>query len=160
MFLHYGLFSFKLFIRKYIYMNKIMNVILSLTLIIQAAVFQVALPNLILCIGDDGHIALEWQEEQEHCRHNNLVNKTVFNDTENIHSGSQEVDCTDIGLHFHSSYAYKTQKGNKSINIAKIYGQQQLLVVNKFNKSRFTFITPTNLCNPTIELVKTTVLTI
>jgi hypothetical protein len=141
-------------------MIKVINYILSITLVIQAALFQIALPNLILCIGNTGHVALEWQEKQEHCRHDNLVSKIIFDSIENIHSGSQEVDCKDINLHFHSSFASKVQKENIIVNIEKTYVQKDLLATNNFRDSRIVSLEYPNYTNPTIDLVKTFVLTI
>jgi len=92
--------------------NKIINITLSFVLLLQAAFFQVALPNLVLCFGSDGHISFEWQFEKRLCSQENLVDSIIFSNSENKYAGTPEADCTDVYLHFHPSFAYKNHKKN------------------------------------------------
>lgn len=140
--------------------NKIFNITLSFILILQAAFFQIALPNLILCFGSDGHITFEWQSEEKLCDHENLVDSAMFSNSEKEFTGTPEADCTDIDLHFHPSFANKTQKKNNSLFVTKTFGQHNLWTTEKNNKYvtiNLHHIIPSN---PKIEAVQNTVLII
>jgi len=140
--------------------NKILHLIFSLTILLQAALFQVATPNLVLCIGDDGHIAFEWPNDKEHCSHDIELDRLIFSNSENKFAGINETGCTDIDLHFHPSSANKAQKKNHSIFSAKTFGQHNLWSMEKANKSTTINLQYNTLFNPIIETVKHTILII
>lgn len=120
--------------------NKILNIILSLTLLLQAALFQVALQNLVLCIAEDGQIALEWQSKENSCKHEDHSNKNIFNYNEIKSVATSEVNCNDIDLHFHPSVANKNQKTNYSLFILNTIGQLDLWSIeNIYNYTTINF---------------------
>lgn len=140
--------------------SKISSIILSFILLLQAAFFQIALPNLVLCFGEDGHISFEWQTDKVECSNENLINKYLFNNIEDEYERTCEEKCTDIDLHFHLSIAEKTQKKYHSLFSVKYFEQYNLWTTEKLNnyttKNIYNII-PSNL---KIEEVETTVLII
>ena len=105
--------------------RKLLPVLLGFSILLQAAFFQVAIPNLILCIGDNGHIAFEWRSLSAYGQHDDAPLPALFLLTEKKDSSSSELNCTDINLHFHPSRAEKTQKKS----ITKFSSK----VINTFN---------------------------
>ena len=84
---------------------KIPHIVLSLAVVLQVSLSQVALPNLVLCFGENGHFAFEFREGQEACEHNSLVNLPLLG-MNTIHKRTHDMGCYDINLHIHPSYAH------------------------------------------------------
>ena len=83
-------------------MKKQTSKILTHLLFIQALFFQVDLPELVLCFGDDGHIAIEATSAAE-CSYDNDGHNTtagVFQVLNEKHD-----DCNDLKLDLHFSNA-------------------------------------------------------
>jgi hypothetical protein len=76
--------------------NKITLPLLSLLILTYSTVLQFSIPSIVLCFGDDGHIAFEQSEEDFPCTdlgdHNN---HRADNHTDLAH---QDDDCEDIPL--------------------------------------------------------------
>ncbi len=85
--------------------KKILPVVLTLAVFLQVSLSQVALPNLVLCFGENGHFAFEFQEKQEACEHSSLVNLPLLG-MDTVHKRTHDMECSDINLHIHPSYAY------------------------------------------------------
>ncbi len=125
-------------------------------ILIQALFFQVDLPQLVLCFGDDGHIALE-NNDGVACGHpENMLAKAV----KKLQSISEQHDaCKDVILDWHFSNADLTKIKN---NIPKVssYFVQFFPSINKVNA--LSFIQKIFLIekNTTIESIHTTVLLI
>jgi hypothetical protein len=124
--------------------------------LVQALFFQVDLPQLVLCFGDDGHIALE-NSDGVICDHQENVLAKAVKKLQSI-SGRHD-DCKDVVLDWHFSNADLTKIKN---NIPKVssYFTQFFPSVNKVNALSFIqkiFIIENN---TTIESIHTTVLLI
>jgi hypothetical protein len=83
-------------------MKKQISKILTYLLFLQSLFFQVDLPELVLCFGDDGHVAIEVTSEAD-CVYDN--------DTPNTKASAFQVlnekhdDCNDLKLDLHFSNA-------------------------------------------------------
>jgi hypothetical protein len=140
--------------------NKI-KIFLSFSLLLQAMVFPIALPNLVLCFGGDGHIAFEVQDETNHCAHNDSDNSNILLRTEYEITGLASTDCTDINLHFYHFHADIVTKHNPILSNTSViipydvYYPKDVLSVNNAaiykNMPQF---------NSTLDAVKKTILLI
>jgi hypothetical protein len=115
--------------------QKLLPVILGFSVLLQAAFFQVALPNMVLCIGDNGHVAFEWRPLSGHGQHNDAPLPGLFSLIPKEHSVFSEFNCTDINLHFHPSHAERVQKTTK--DAFKIFStievRNQKIMANMFS---------------------------
>ena len=114
--------------------KKTLHIILGLAVFLHALFFQMALPNLVLCFGEDGHLALEWHGGQEVCEHNAFVSTQIFN-FDNFHVKTHDVECSDLNLHFHPAYAFKTLKKKSGavsdISLTTVYRSSMLKTTDK-----------------------------
>ncbi len=99
--------------------KKILHIFIGLALLLQALFFQVALPNLVLCFGEDGHLAFEFQVAQESCLHTSVLKNRLFSNAENGHVKNKDAQCTDLYLHFHTSFAHRdfNKQTHQSLNL-------------------------------------------
>lgn len=113
--------------------KKFQIITLSFVLLLQAIFFQIAMPNLILCFGDDGHIAFEWQTDDDDCTPGNPVIRMMFSKSGQEYRETPELDCTDINLHFHLSSAEKNQSKKHSLTQAKTYVSPKVWISQHHN---------------------------
>ena len=135
-------------------MNKSLNIIISFSMLVQAAVFQVALPNLVLCFGDDGHVAFELQNGSSQCDHNISVSNIFSFHPENELTEIAGMDCTDIDLHFHLSYTDKIQKKNHPTSSTLILEHFNFRVMEKvpfYSSVNHTHFSPQYTMNSAIK---------
>jgi len=118
--------------------GKLLNIGLSFLLILQAMVFQVALPNLVLCFGKDGRIAFELQNEDDHCIRANSVSNIVFGQAGMLNHGVHDNGCTDVDLHFHPASANKTHRENQSDDTALVSASSCLSAMISTNPTEST----------------------
>ncbi|HGY56278.1 MAG TPA: hypothetical protein ENK44_11275 [Caldithrix abyssi] len=122
--------------------NKILYGFLILALLLQTAYFQVALPNIVLCFGDDDHIAFEWRDSQGICEHSSLVNNRVLSATTSGHSETHNMECTDLSLHFHPAYASEVTKKQvqkvHNLSYIRLYNAIQMANTKQFFESHIT----------------------
>ncbi len=140
--------------------KKLLNIILSFSLLLQALVFQVALPNLVLCFGDDGHIAFELLGESSQCDHNDSAHNIIPFQSENEITGILVADCIDIDLHFFPSFAEHTQKKNYFTDTVKLIGQYLLWTNDCIPYSSCLKLTHFSPLDPIIGTIQSTVLII
>lgn len=133
---------------------------LIFVLFLQTIFFQVAIPNLILCFGKDGHIAFEWLPEDDDCTPGNPINHILFSGHEQEYREIPEVDCTDINLHWHPASAEKRQNQRHLLTQVKTY--VSIKVLTRENKSHLISYTLQHKSpsDPIIETVQGTVLLI
>ncbi len=87
-------------------MIKIKTFLLSLLLLSQTLLYQVSLPQLVLCIGEDGHVAIEGATEEATCLAHPLSFSGVApNATLYQAYHEQADDCVDIFLDWHMGIA-------------------------------------------------------
>ncbi len=101
--------------------RKILHLFLGFSIMLQAAFFQVAMPNLVLCIGEDGHVAFEWHSQNTSDHHKDSALPNLFIHSKTADSASDKANCKDINLHFHPSQAEKTQNKNIVKISAKLF---------------------------------------
>ncbi|KAA3657000.1 MAG: hypothetical protein DWQ10_14235 [Calditrichaeota bacterium] len=140
--------------------NKLLNILLSFTIMIQAAFFQVAIPNLVLCFSGNDHIAFEWQDKDGLCAQENPVNQTVFNTLKYQVAETPETNCTDIDLHFHPSFAHTAKKSKLSSSAVNTIYQHPSLSVAINDPSSVISLLQTTPFNPIIGMIENTVLII
>lgn len=80
--------------------NKFLKILLSFMILIQSMIFQVSSPDFILCIGDEGHFAVEISTNEHHSNVENHCSNTFFNKITSQHH-FQNNDCIDISLDYH-----------------------------------------------------------
>ncbi len=115
--------------------KKILHSLLGFTILLQAAFFQVAMPNLVLCIGDDGHVAFEWRSQNTSGRHKDSVIPNLFSHGKIAQPVAGKIDCTDINLHFHPSQAEKTHNKNVTKTILNVFYALEARNQEKINSS-------------------------
>lgn len=140
--------------------RKTLNIILSLSLTLQALVFHIALPNLVLCFGDDGHIAFELKGEMNQCAHDNTVSNIIPFLSENEIAKTPGVDCTDIDLHSHPSFADKIPKKNHTFYTTSTFEQSNFWKMRENPFTTSVGLTHTIPHNPIIGTLQSTVLII
>ena len=99
-------------------MKKYISKILTSLLFLQALFFQVDLPELVLCFGDDGHVAIEKKVETE-CDIDDFhdVSNQIFQILD-----PREDDCNDLTLDLHFSNAdIQKNKNNIPLSNSKLY---------------------------------------
>ena len=141
-------------------LKKLLNILIGYSILLQAALFQVALPNLVLCFGEDGHIEFEWQSEDSQCAADDLLDSTIFSDSNKDIYKSNEDNCTDINLHFHHSIADKTKikyYSDYSVNKTVFYNSDFIEDSKSFSLNNNK---NASIINPTIGVIKNTVLII
>jgi len=85
---------------------KIKTYILTLLLFAQTLLYQVSLPQLVLCIGEDGHVAIEGATEDEACLIHPLSTKNLEATAPLFQFIHDQADhCVDIFLDWHLSIA-------------------------------------------------------
>ncbi|KAA3616767.1 MAG: hypothetical protein D8M58_17320 [Calditrichaeota bacterium] len=133
-----------------------LKVVLAFFVLIQSLLFQVSLPELVLCFGDDGHIALESSERDADHKHD----KNHFSDLVKLFNQNDSDDCTDINLDWHFSNADVIKKSNKNLNHNSfVFVPNALLHTSKPSiKSNINIISNTN--KHTITSIQTTILLI
>jgi hypothetical protein len=132
------------------------KVLMTFFILTQALFFQVDLPQLVLCFGDDGHIALE-NSDGVACGHpENLLAKAVKK-LQSI-SGRHD-DCKDVILDWHFSNADLTKIKNSipkvSSHFAQFFPSENKTNTISFIKKIFLIEN-----NTTIDSIHTTVLLI
>ena len=137
-------------------MKKQISKILTHLLFLQALFFQVDLPELVLCFGEDGHIAIEKAIEKD-CRHDNDKFNIAY---KILLAFDQKHDaCNDLNLDLHFSNAnVKKNKNNVPQNNSNIY----ILAFSKHNNNYLNtkkkIQTTTN--KQTINIIHNTILLI
>ncbi|NOX38317.1 MAG: hypothetical protein GXO78_12365 [Calditrichaeota bacterium] len=120
---------------------------------------QVSFPDLVVCLGSDGHMALESQESWFHCEMSlEVSHKSLVGLLEKHPAYSS--DCLDIPLYQNAGYQFILAKNKLFLN-----GIQQVVLYPILMNARST---PTVCCehpsdhiaNPIIQTVETTVLLI
>lgn len=105
-------------------MKKQISKILIALVFAQTLLFQVDLPELVLCFGEDGHVAIEKASDNA-CEHDGdtaLQNIVKIKTIKPLHD-----DCTDITLDWHFSNADIVKKTNNNIkNISSGFLSQAL----------------------------------
>lgn len=141
-------------------LRNLLIIIVSYAVLLQAALFQVALPNLVLCIGENGHLAFEWQSKDSQCVADDLLNYSIFYDSGEDIYNSEEINCTDINLHFHPSFAGKT----KIINYSKFTENKSIFYKIDITESTkyFSFLNTNHITylNSVLESLQNTILII
>ena len=93
--------------------NKILKIFLSLLIIAQSMIFQVSAPQLVLCVGDEGHVAVE-VSENSHSDIDAHNFKALFAENRTKHHLIND-DCFDIPLDYHFGSSHISNK--KSIKL-------------------------------------------
>lgn len=131
--------------------------LLATLLFLQSLFFQVDLPQLVLCFGPDGHIALERTSNPANCHENDSVSETAALLTVPEFGHDQ---CDDVSLDWHFSRAAKNVL--KKSYIAQINNAVLTYPYSNLSEVRLN-VSATNLykTNPRLEtLLKSTVLII
>ncbi|HES59123.1 MAG: hypothetical protein JW956_03615 [Calditrichaceae bacterium] len=137
-----------------------LKILLSLSLLLQTMVFQVSLPNLVLCFGEDGHIAFEWQDNTNHCAHNSSFSYNFLFETKSEITAKVGAGCTDINLHFLPSYADSIKKQNQTLTSAAFMALGDINYLKDampFNSNQYR---KNPQFNPILDAVKNTILII
>lgn len=138
-------------------MTKKLSIILIKLLFAQALLFQVDLPQLVLCFGDDGHIAIE-KTNGSMSEHEGLHFTKAAAVLQTINEA--HADCTDIKLDWHFSNAKIVKLKNKTFrdNTSLYVPFSPLQHANLFLTRAYT-IRP-NLNVQTAQVIHTTILLI
>lgn len=140
--------------------SKHLNITLIFALFMQTLFFQVALPSLVLCFGEDGHIAFEWNDTSTQCKFDAPVQQSNFNVEIKDYLEKPETDCTDINLHFHNSLAEKSKNQKYPTNINKSFLPDYISDLKKFNKYTYPKLQSTIETNHILDDIQNTVLII
>ncbi len=76
--------------------DKIYVLLLSLLILVYSSVLQFSMPSVVLCFGDDGHIAFEQSEYEYLCMDSNEHSDHLASSHE--HFSHQDEGCKDIPL--------------------------------------------------------------
>lgn len=142
------------------YLNKNMNKKKSATFVLllffQSLVFQIDIPHVILCFGDDGHISLE-KSNNIICEHNSNpdLSRIIYENKIKATHG----DCTDINLDLHFSYP-NIQKNKSSIITAQLISYLPFFTKPTIRYSDFTAKNNLALSSQSTEKISNTVLQI
>jgi len=117
---------------------KSVKIILALFVLIQSFLFNVSLPELVLCFGEDGHVAIE-KASNNSCDHDD-EHLTKLENEEKINERHE--DCTDLNLDWHFSNADIKLKNYIPHNNSSKYSVNPLLkfsdnTFRHLNKSQF-----------------------
>ena len=107
--------------------NKGLKILLSLLIIAQSMIFQVSSPQLVLCIGDEGHIAVEVSDDR-HSDNENYYFEALFDKSNSLHHLLNN-NCIDISLDYHFGSSHIS---NKKSNDLPLF-QQSSYSVNQFS---------------------------
>ncbi|MGD9900429.1 MAG: hypothetical protein AB7T22_14990, partial [Calditrichaceae bacterium] len=77
----------------------ILQIWLGLLILVQTSLFQIALPELVICFGEDGHVAIERDDCQD-CVHpqNDEEDAAITRPDNHLN----EFGCTDLSLDLHT----------------------------------------------------------
>ncbi len=108
--------------------NKLLKILLSVLIITQSMVFQVSAPRLVLCIGDEEHVAVEVSDGGHFAAENYHFNTLFASSGKQHHLIGDK--CVDISLDYRFD---RSHIGNKNSNIqliAKNYFSLEQIEVN------------------------------
>jgi len=137
--------------------DKISISMLSLIILVYSTMLQFSVPSVVLCFGNDGHIAFEQAEDWYPCMDLNKQGDNLIGNHESL--SHQEEDCNDIPLINLFSIPF-IEKECKSKNF-------EISIVDNYYKMTYSnFISHLNLLkesiaiHPTVENLQTTILLI
>lgn len=137
-------------------MKKQISIILITLVFAQTLLFQVDLPELVLCFGDDGHVAIEQASDSAH-EHNEIQDISYMDVFQAFNS--RHDDCTDIELDWHFSNADVTKVKNKIPLYNSTFLQFPFLQISE-NSFLNNNLVHTNYSKSTINSIRTTILLI
>jgi hypothetical protein len=137
--------------------SKHLNIVIIFALLMQILFFQVAIPSLVLCFGEDGHIAFEWKNDTGQYKLEEPIQLTDFNKDV---IEKPETECTDINLYFYVSFAKKSKNKNYSTIITERLIQNYNSVSESTNKYSFIKLHHTTEKNHNLDTIQNTVLII
>ena len=136
----------------------LIKAILPFLVLFQSFLFKVSLPELVLCFGEDGHVALEGSvKDLDHKHKKDHLNELIkIQQTYN----QKHNDCMDINLDWHFSDANILKVKNRIPNyISTLYFPPTLLQISDISLIH-THKVQLNTKAPTITAIQTTVLLI
>ncbi len=134
--------------------KKLLHLIFGFTILLQAAFFQIAMPNLVLCIGEDGHVAFEWRLQDSSSHHKDNVLPDLFTHSKKAGSAAANTNCSDINLHLHPSHAEHVQKKS---NTSPVVNSIHIFQIIKQDLSAFPVLSVKDKSSSTLFLSLSTV---
>lgn len=147
-------------LQKIMNQNRYLNILIIFSLFMQTLFFQVALPSLVLCFGEDGHIGFEWNDTSTKCEFDAPVQQSNFNIEIKDYLEKPETDCTDINLHFHVSFAEKSNNQKHPTITTKSFLPDYNSDLKKLNKYTYPKFQNTIETNHILDNIQSTVLII
>lgn len=107
--------------------NKGLKIFLSLLIVAQSMIFQISSPQLVLCIGGEGHIAVEVSDDR-HSDNENHHFEALFDKSNSLHHLLNN-NCIDIPLDYHFGNSHISNKKNSDFPVF----QQNYYSINQLN---------------------------
>ncbi|MGD9489507.1 MAG: hypothetical protein AB7W47_15925 [Calditrichaceae bacterium] len=137
--------------------KKILQTWLSVLILIQTSLLQIALPELVICFGEDGHVAIE-RDDRPDCGH-------PLNATEEValtgkYDDQHHFGCTDLSLDLLNGTPLTKTKQNHSDAQATIhfYTVLNFDALQKYDLTGFT--QPVSFEHPILNSIRATTLLI
>jgi hypothetical protein len=131
--------------------------LLSLLILGYSTVLQFSLPSVVLCFGDDGHIAFKQSEDDFQC--NDLSDQNDHLADNHINLSHQDDDCDDIPLINLLSTPF-LEKDGKSKNVKLDVVDRNSKTVNTYlvthfdiNRDSTIILTPMKILQATVLLI-------
>ncbi len=141
--------------------NKITNNIaislLSLLILAYSTILQFSMPSIVLCFGDDGHIAIEQSDDNYHCTDFGANEDHPLNNHKNF--SHQEDACQDLPLIYILTTLFLEKDGKiKTVKLAVIDITVDILKAHFLSKSEIR--NNYNIIHPSMKSLQTTILLI
>jgi hypothetical protein len=136
---------------------KIIISLLSLLLLVYSTVLQFSLPAVVLCFGDDGHIAFEQSELENPCVDTTEHGDYLIGSHENL--SHQDEDCNDIPLiNLYSIPFIEKESKSKTLKLSIVENYSKF--TNTSFISQFNIVQKSTTNHPILECLQSTILLI
>jgi len=137
--------------------DKISILMLSLLILLYSTILQFSVQSVVLCFGDDGHIAFEQSEVGYPCVDSDEHGNHLIDSHENL--SHQDGGCNDVSLINFSSNPYIGKECKlKNFKLSPV--DIRLKTSNSINISPFNFLINPIIIHPTTESLRNTILLI
>lgn len=136
--------------------DNILVILLSLIFMAYSTVLQFSTPSIVLCFGDDGHIAFEQSGENYQCI--DIVDNTIPVNTHSDLSGQKD-DCRDVPLQSILSSLY-LEKDGKPKNVKLEVLGTNIKTIKAYPLSHLNIIKDSTIIHTSMKNLQSTILLI
>ena len=137
--------------------NRITILLQSLSILAYSTILQFSIPSIVLCFGDDGHIAFEQSGDNFKCDETEDPSDHPVHKHKNL--SHQEDDCQDIPLTTVLSNLY-LEKDGKAKTVKLFQGSAIIKIKNSDFDSRFNIHQKDSILHSSMKCLHTTILLI